>query len=200
MITKIVTAPSVEPVTLTEIKNHLRIDHSDHDTMLGNLIQASREWVERICSKALVEQTRAVLYKNWPSDNEFLLPYPPIQSVSSVKYTDTSGSTSTMLSDDYEAVIDDKDAPGKIVLGYNKTWPTATLHHIEYPITIEYVCGYEPDETQSPTDYRANIPESIKNAIKLDVELRYDRPPEKYSERLSAVIDILLAPYRVWGF
>lgn len=199
MITKVVTAPSVEPVTLSEVKDHLRIDHTGHDTQLENLIQASREWIEAICGRSLVEQTRAVLYKGWPANNEFSLPFPPVQSVSSIKYTDTDGTTSTMSSDDYSTVLDDTDAPGKVVLGYSKSWPTATLHHIEYPITIEYVCGYESDATQSPTDYRANIPENLKTAIKLDVERRYDRPPEGYGQRIDNVISILITPYRVWG-
>ncbi len=194
MITKVVTAPTVEPVTLAEVKEHLRLDHSDHDTMLENLIQASREWMEQVTSRALVQQTRAVLYRQWP-DRHFVLPYPPIQSVSSVKYTDTNGTTSTFSADNYEVVTNRE--PGLLILGYSKVWPSATLLHDSYPIEIEYVCGYAVTE-DSPPDYRANVPESIKSAIKLDVELKYDRPPEKYSERLEAVRDMLLAPYRVW--
>lgn len=198
MIITVITAPPEEPITLSEIKDHLRIDHSNHDTMLKNLIQASREWVEQITGRAIVEQTRSVLYKNWPGNDAFVLPYPPIQSVDSLKYTDASGSQSTFSSDNYSVVTSRE--PGLLVLGYSKTWPTATLHHDEYPIEIQYVCGYAADETASPTDYQANVPESIKNAIKLDVERRYDRPPEGYAERLDNVINTLLAPYRIWGF
>lgn len=197
MITKIITAPPEEPVTLSEIKDHLRIDHSDHDTMLENLIQASREWVEQITGRAIVEQTRAVLYQYWPAEGVFQLPYPPIQSVDSLKYTDTDGTENTFSSDNYSVVTGRE--PGQLVLGYNKTWPTAIIHHDEYPIEIQYVCGYAAT-TDSPPDYQANVPESIKNAIKLDVERRYDRPPEGYAERLDNVINTLLATYRVWSF
>lgn len=195
MITKVITAPTEEPVTLSEIKDHLRLDHSDHDTLLEGLIQASREWIEGTCGRALVQQTRAVLYRDWPDSDRFTLPYPPVQSVSSIKYTDTSGTTSTFSADNYEVVTSRE--PAQVVLGYSKVWPTATLLHNSYPIEIEYVCGYEPTD-DSPPDYQANVPESIKNALKLDVERRYDRPPEGYSERLDNVINMLLAPYRVW--
>ncbi len=196
MLTKVVTAPSVEPVTLSEVKDHLRIDHMAQDSMLEGLIQASREWVEQITGRALVEQTRAARFASWPMSGEFVLPYPPLRSVSSLVYTDTSGSESTFSSDNY-TVLTNRE-PGKLVLGYNKVWPSVTLHAPEMPITITYECGYASEG--SPADYRANVPEAIKNVIKLDVERRYDRPPEGYAERLDKVIDILLAPYRVWGF
>jgi uncharacterized phiE125 gp8 family phage protein len=197
VIISVVTAPTVEPVTLSEVKAHLRIDHLDHDTQLTSLIQASREHMERVLGRALVQQTRSVKYKQWPESDRFALPYPPIQSVSSLKYTDTGGTTSTFSSDNY-TVITDRE-PGELVLGYSKTWPTATIHYPEYPIEIEYVCGYAPND-DSPPDYRANVPAALKNAIKLDIELRYDRPPADYAEQLRNVIEALTAPYRVWSF
>jgi uncharacterized phiE125 gp8 family phage protein len=196
MITRVVTQPPVEPVTLAEIKAHLRgITHSDHDEELSGLIAASRQHIERIIGRALVQQTRAVKYQAWPKGNVFELPYPPIQSVMSLKYTDTDGTEYTFSSDNYS--VDATSEPGRLVLGYSKSWPSTTLHHPEYPIEITYVCGY-PAIEESPPDYRANIPDGIKNAIKLDVERRYDKPPEGYAERLDQVIDILLAPYKVW--
>lgn len=195
MLYQVVTAPAAEPVELSEIKDHLRIDHSDHDTMLNGLIQASREWIEQVLGRALVEQTRAVKYRYWPTSGQFVLPYPPIQSVDSLKYTGTDGTEYTFSSDNY-SVVTSRD-PGLLVLGYSKVWPSTVLHHDQYPIEIQYVCGYAAT-SDSPPDYQANVPEAIKNVIKLDVERRYDRPPEKYAERLDKVIDILIAPYKVW--
>ena len=197
--------PPEEPVTLSEVKDHLRLDHSDSDTMLESLITASRQYVEEILNRALVQQTRTAYFKDWPEtrstyfkvepeQNFFELPGAPLQSVSSVKYTDTDGATSTF--DKYEVVT--TRAPGRVVLKDGESWPTATLLHESYPINIEYVCGYEADETASPTDYRANIPQSVRNAILLDIELRYDRPPEEYQKRLEQVIHSLLSVYKVW--
>ncbi len=196
MVWTLKTAPPDEPVTLSEIKDHLRIEHSEHDTMLQGLIQASREYVEDITSRALVEQTRTAYYRDWPLE-KFSLPGFPLRSVNSVKYTDVDGTTNTFDSSNYEVVT--AKEPGEVVLGYSKTWPSATLLHESYPIQVEFVCGYEPT-SDSPPDYTKNVPESIKNAIKLDVEIRYDRPPADYAEKIKSVIDSLLAPYRVWSF
>lgn len=188
-------APPEEPVTLSEIKEHLRLEHSEHDTMLEGLVHASREWVEQVTSRALVEQTRVTYFREW--QDSFELPGTPLRSVEEVRYTDTSGTTSTVSSDDYEVLT--STLPGQVVLGYSKNWPTATLHHSSNPIEIEYVCGYDPSD-DSPPDYVVNVPQSIKNAIKLDVEMRYDRPPADYADKLRQVIDTLIAPYRVWSF
>jgi len=191
------TPPPEEPVSLSEIKDHLRIEHSDHDTILEGLIQASREYVEQVTARAIVEQTRVAYFKDWPV-NYFEVSGSPLESVTEVRYTNTSGTTNTFSSDNYSVVT--ATEPGRLVLGYSKTWPSGTLLYESYPIEIEFVAGYKADDTVSPTDYRANVPEAIQNAICLDVELRYDRPPESYQERIKNVIETLLAPYRVWSF
>ena len=195
---KVITTPTVEPVTLSEVKDHLRFDSGmvAHDSMVNGLITSARQWVERVCGRALVQQTRAVLYKDWPDNDRFVLPYPPIQSVSSVQYTNSAGTTSTFSSDNY-SVITERE-PGVLVLGYNKTWPTATLHHDEWPIEIQYVCGYAT--SGSPPNYRTNIPNAIKHAIKMHVEINYDALPEAKEKMYWERIHALLAPYRVWGY
>ncbi len=197
MLVEVITEPTVEPVTLSDMKDHLRIDHTDHDDLITALIQASREYIEAACGRALVEQTRAVYYQAWPDNDRFELPYPPVQSVSSIVYTGADGTENTFASSNYSVITN--RSPGLLVLGYEKVWPSTTLHHEEWPIKITYVCGYDAT-TDSPPDYRTNIPESLINAMKLDVERRYDRPQKDYAERLDHVIEQILSPYRVWRF
>jgi uncharacterized phiE125 gp8 family phage protein len=193
-----ISGPSVEPVALAEIKTHLRgITHTDHDDMLNSLIQSAREYVETVTNRSLVTRTLAAYFKNWPDDDVFVLPQGPVQSVSSVKYTTAAGTVTTYSSDDYTTELN--LTPALVMLGYEKTWPTATLYHDEYPIEITYVAGYDPTD-DSPPDYRANIPENIKTAIKFHVELMYDKPPEPYANTLRRAVDALLDGYRVWGF
>src|SRR5574337_835663 len=48
-----VTQATVEPVTLDEAKAHLRVDDGDSDTLIGALINAAREIVERQTGYAL---------------------------------------------------------------------------------------------------------------------------------------------------
>jgi len=195
MYSRITTAPAVEPITLTEVKRHLRIKYDDADTHneLTLLIQAAREHIEFLTGRALVQQTRTINYAQWPASGVFELPYAPLQSVTKIDYTDVEGTTTTFSTANYS--VDTGSEPGRIVLGYNKTWPTSTLHPEDLPIEIEYVCGYAPT-TDSPPDYRYNIPEALKIAIKFEIELRYDRPMPDYADQLKKAIQSLIINYR----
>lgn len=194
-ITRVVTGPTVEPVRLNDVLDHLRLSESDHEPQIASLLQAARERIEEIIGRSLVQQTRAVQYPDWPGGGVLELPYPPIQSVTHVKYTDTDATEYTLSTDDYS--VDTYSEPGRVVLKYGETWPSVQLHQADYPIVITYVAGYD-DDGSSPPDYRANIPAPIVAAIKMEVELRYDRPPEAYAKQLKDAIDALLTPYKVW--
>jgi len=77
-----------------------------------------------------------------------------LQSVTSVKYTDSDGDQSTLSTDDY--IVDNDSEPGRIVLGYGTVWPTATLYPSN-PIEIQFLCGYYIGDTWAvDTAYAAN--------------------------------------------
>jgi uncharacterized phiE125 gp8 family phage protein len=193
------TAPPAEPITLDELKDYLRIDTTTHDDQLTTLITTCRLWVENVIHRALVEQTWKYYLDAWPSDGKdyFEIPLPPLQSITAIKYTISTGAKETWHEDYYEVDIDSE--PGRIILAYDATWPTDTLHP-KNPIEVEFVCGYEKDETASPDDYAANIPDAIKHAIMLHAEILYDRPPETNIKVLCDRRDSLLASYKVWSF
>lgn len=49
--------PSVEPVSVSEAKAHLRIDGAEEDVLLASLILTSRLHVEAALGLALIDQT-----------------------------------------------------------------------------------------------------------------------------------------------
>lgn len=183
--------PTIEPITLTDAKEQLRIDHTDHDFMITGLIKAARERVESICGRAIVQQTRIAYFYEWP-EKVFNLLYPAIQSITHIKYTDADGNQETFAAANY--TLDPGSTPGRVVLGYQKTWPSVTLNQEDYPIEIKYVCGYPADEE----DYTANIPETIKLAIRMIVESMYGGMQEGYAKYRDDAINSILSQYRVW--
>ena len=51
------SAPSSEPLTLSETKSYLRVDHSNDDALITSLIIASRQFVEEHTGRGLMTQT-----------------------------------------------------------------------------------------------------------------------------------------------
>jgi len=139
MKTTLVTPPTYYALTLDEAKDHLRITHSDEDPYIQALVFSAQAYAEQFLRRKLITQTWNVFLNNWPGGDVIALPFGQLQSVTHVKYTDTDGDQSTFSSADY--IVDTDSDPGRIVLGYGETWPTATLYPSN-PIEIQFVCGY----------------------------------------------------------
>jgi len=155
MILQVTSAPAEEPVTTAEAKAHLRIDIDDEDTLLGGYLLVAREQCELLARRALVTQTLQLSLEAWPCGDCIVLPRPPLQSVTSIGYTDSDGNAGTMPSGDY--IVDAASEPGRIILGYGKSWPSATLRPGP-SIVITYVAGYGD---------AAAVPQRYKHAIEL---------------------------------
>lgn len=155
MIFEITTPPAVEPVSVAEAKNHLRVDIDNDDTLLAIYITAAREYVEGVVRRALITQTLKAYLNAFPGVSAVALPRPPLQSITSLVYTDGDGSDSTFDAANYSADI--VAQPGRLVLGYNKSWPSpATLATVN-PIAITYVAGYGAAGSDVPSIYRQAI-------------------------------------------
>ena len=156
------TAPTSEPITTAEAKSHLRVDISDDDTLIDSLVAAARQAFEEINGRSLFSTTWKLILDGWPSGETIMLPRPPLQSVTSIAYTDTDGNTTVWDSANY--VVETNRTPGRVYLAYNVTWPTASLRPAS-PITITYVSGWATT---------AAIPQRYKQAILLLVGHWYE--------------------------
>ena len=78
-----ITVTGSEPLTATEVKNYLKVDFTDDDTLIGDLITGVREMAEEVTGRALVAKT---ILLTIPKDyeNEIELPYPDHNSVTAV--------------------------------------------------------------------------------------------------------------------
>jgi len=183
----IVTAPAVEPVSLAETKTHLRITASDEDTRLNNLIKAVRMQAEELTGRRLITQTWKAFYAGWP-DEYFIIPFPTLQSVTHIKYYDTDGSATTWSAGNY--IVDTDAEPGRVVLGYSKSWPSVTLYPSN-PIEIQFVCGYGAAAS--------NVPEELRQAMLIGIERLYDKPHESYDKLLKDVFESILTNFINYG-
>ena len=198
MKTAIKTAPTTEPVTLEEVKLHLRLAvsaaeasaYNAEDDWFDRSIAAARRMVEQELARALITQTWYAYYDKWPSGRFIELPYPPLGSVTAVKYrleADT-GYDNTFS----DTIVDIVAEPGRVVLAVDESWPTESLYPVN-PIQVEFVCGYGA---------AAAVPSEIKAAMLLQLsdlhEERGDVLVGTVSKNLGAR-DVLLQQYRIWG-
>ena len=135
---KLVTGPTEEPITLAEAKAHLRQTEADEDSLIDDLILQAREWTESATERVWVTQTWDVFLDEFP-DGDLGIPHPPLQSVTSVKYTDVDAVTATFDASNY--YVDTVMEPGRIVLNSGASWPSVTLRPAN-GVEVRFVAGY----------------------------------------------------------
>lgn len=158
----LVTAPAVEPVSVAEAKAHLRVDISEDDTLIGTYITAAREYAEAYAVARFVTQTWEVALDTWPGRRLELPWSTPLQSVTSITYTDRDGNTGTVSSSDY--IVDTRSEPGAVMLKGTASWPAVDLREVN-GVVVRFVTGY---------GLEAAVPERFKAAIKLIVGTLYE--------------------------
>lgn len=179
---KLKTAPTVEPVTLAEVKQHCNISNSIDDAYLDALISASRQTVEDVCRIALLPQT---WIQKVDCFEDIRMTRFPFSSVTSIKYLDTDNVEQTLDSSLYR-VIESNFYAG-IEVAYNQTFPDVLP--VSNAVTVEYVAGYAK---------ASDVPKSIKQAIFLLIghfyENREATSPINMNE-MPLGVPALLSPY-----
>jgi len=140
-------APGEEPLTLKQAKDHLRVelDEKDEDDLIRGLMRAATNAAEAFLRRQLITATYELYLDAFPKQID--IPRPPLQSVTSIKYTDTDGDEQTLDTGVY--TVDTKSMVGRVVLAYNQSWPS-TRAQIQ-AVKVTYVAGYgertavEPD-------------------------------------------------------
>jgi len=155
------TAPTVEPISTSEAKAHLRVDISEDDTYIDTLIKAARTYCENYLFRRLINSTWDLYLDSFPG--EILLPYPPAVSISSITYVDGNGDSQTLASTEY--VVDIRREPGRLYPAYSKSWPS--VRNQNNAVTVRYVAGYGAAAS--------NVPAAIVHAMKLLVGTWYEQ-------------------------
>ena len=96
-----VTAPSAEPITTTEAKQFLRVDHATQDDLIDDLIAAARQRVEADTGRSLITTTWDLSFDAFPDERAIVLPRLPLASVTSVTSYDADDTAATLSSSDY---------------------------------------------------------------------------------------------------
>jgi len=186
MTYKVTQGPASEPLTVSEVKDYLKVDSSADDTLIGTLITAARQWVENHCALALLPQTAIQVWGVF--DKEMDLALSPLRSVSAITYLDTGGTQQTLSASVYG--VDNIRTPSRIYRAYGQSWPST--YEAPNAASAIFTAGY---------DAASAVPAAIKQALMLTIADMYDNRTD-YVKRLPTAAEYLLQScgYRVWLF
>lgn len=138
--------PVAEPLTLSEVLNHLREDPGVNDAKVLALITVAREACENRTERTMLSAPWRLTMDSFPDAIE--LQHPPIIAVQSVQFVDQAGVLQTLDPADY--TLDNISEPGYLVPAYGKGWPETKCQ--PNAVVVNYTAGYgaEPGNVPAP--------------------------------------------------
>lgn len=177
----------LDPLTVEFVRDqHLRSPNgSAEDDYITHLIRTSYWQAERRTERTLIPRDRVLVADGFPSSGTFLLPGPPLISVTSIDYLDGDGVSQPLTGSPDEFYWETSSGPlarrGRVTPLYSASWPSTRLEMGAVRITFR--AGYEPLTVGG----LANIPDEINAARLLIIG-------ELYKQRSESVIGASPAP------
>ena len=144
------------PVAIDTVLNHLRIDTSDDNDVVHQMIEAAVEYAEEsIMWKRLIDQTWIDyfdVFEDWME-----LRWSPVDSITSVQYLDINGSEQTLATTVYELAF--KHSIGHVRLKYGQTFPS-TYGHPD-AVYVTYKAGYGTAPSDVPMKIRMGLTQLV---------------------------------------
>lgn len=189
----LVTAPTQEPVSLDELKAHMRVEIDDDDMEIAALGRSAREMVEAQTGLKLITQTWKLYLDDFPGD-AIRIPIVPVASVTHVKYYNSANTLTTWSSGEWESdAASSTERPTRVAPKHGYSWPSA--YDRFNAVEVQCIVGYGDP---------ADVPQALRHAIMIIAatwyEHREDLSPgvEVFQVPLPAASARLIAPFKVW--
>jgi uncharacterized phiE125 gp8 family phage protein len=174
----LVTAPTSEPVSIAEAKEHLLIesDNTDFDSYIAVLIKAARKFIEKRTGY-IVNSVFALYLDEWPSDDFVYINRKPVSAITKVEYLPPSGTSFTELSTlAYNA--SGKHNPPVVYLR-EKPGLADSVNAVK----ITFSAGHDVAKSTDP------VPEYIIQAIKILMRQMYENRQEEVTGTIVSKLD-----------
>ena len=180
-----ITPPGSEPLSLDEIKDHLRIDHAHEDVLIADLLSAARQHAEHLCGQKIIMLVWRQYESSFPCDFTVPLRVAPVRSVDFVTAFDAQGQPNLVDGSLFELV--------------RGTEPALIKFDREFDRTRAFN-GLEVDVTAGMGELGVDIDDAIKRAILLLIahwyEFRGLVTPQQQPVSIPPGVDVLLSAYR----
>ena len=144
MAIAVITAPTVEPISLVEAKRQCVVEHDLDDALLTLLISVAREHGESLTRRSWAPQTLELTLTGFPSSASYIeLPYGPVSGLLSIKYLVANDDTEYTF-DTSKLRFDFSRLLGRTILKAGETWPTGAVE-----VRVRYTAGWAAAEFPS---------------------------------------------------
>lgn len=184
----LVSGPSIEPVSVDEVKAQLRLDGDEENLLLAGLVSTARVHLETMTERAFITQQWTLLLDEWPLGSVLELPLAPVQSISSVAVFDIDDQPLVIDPPDYR--LDAASDPPRFI--WRGPAPRPDPERPENGISITFTAGYG----ERPAD----LPQPLRQAMLLLVAHWYEHreplSPAGGLAELPQMVRALTTPYR----
>lgn len=182
-----VTPPAAAPVSLEEVKAHVRVDWAEDDGILQAYLDAAVAHLDGwsgVLGRCLVTQTWKIALPDWRM--RVRLPFPDVTSAL-VRYYDAAGAAVQVDGDVFDLVETATGAQIVFLSGFG--FPALDSGRVA-PVEVEFVCGFGGTE---------EVPAALKVAILQLAATWYERR-EAVTQNSITVLPLgaqaLIAPYQ----
>lgn len=148
LVHSLITSPAQPAMTVDHARRHIKALTISDDVLIRGWIEAARHYFEEQTGRQIITATHEVWLDAFPCGGRIELPHPPLQSVVSVLYVDSTGALASFSDggspDVPSYAVKAPQGPyaqrGWIEPLYGTAWPTARCE--SGAVRIQYTSGY----------------------------------------------------------
>ena len=184
MSTITITPRTLQPITLSAARTHLRVDAFDEDDLISVLIAAATDDAETLMQRSVMPTTKQLTLDRFDGD----ITLPPVTSIVSIQYLASDGALMTL--DPAAYVLAASSGYGaRVAPAFGTLWP-ATRATPE-AVRVQFIGGWPS---------AAAVPAAITAWIKMRVGSLYATREGWSTDKINAneFIDRMLDGYKVY--
>lgn len=182
------TGPAVEPLTLADVKAHLRLDGTAEDDYLAGLIRVARDHLERACGLVPITRRYRLHLESVSEDGVIQILKGPVQAIDGIRAYDAAGNSQDVPAGRFP--FDRENVPARL------STPSGLLASLGVNgVDVDFTAGFGLTGNE--------VPDTIRRALLLHVAQMFEyRGSVNLADQPAVLPDgyeRLLAPFRMRG-
>jgi uncharacterized phiE125 gp8 family phage protein len=186
MSTFLLAAPAVEPLSLADAKNFLRVEHDVDDAIIAALVSAARNHVEALTRCALIAQTWRLVLDRWPDGGRITPRIGPLRALAAALVFNAAGEANAI---DPETFVFDRAAGVIAAPGWSLPTPGRGVAGIELDLDVGF------------GEAASDVPPTLLQAIRMLVAHWYENRGliaiGQTVAMMPASVNAMISSYRV---